>query len=107
MQFQDVRKSLDGVVFDMVRADKDNFFEAVIVSNELAKVNAKLEEVFGPPAWPSQNQLPPQASEATKDFGGVRAGQTLYFWSDKKDTVFAMLWPWQDGYYTTIKIIRK
>lgn len=107
MEFKEIRRGLEGVVFDTLRADNENFFEAVILTNELAKVNTSLEGVFGPPAWPSKNQLPPQVSEVTKDFGGVRAGQTLYFWSDKKDTVFAMLWPWQDGYHVTIKIIHK
>jgi len=42
-----------------------------------------------------------------EEFGGIRPGQTLYFWNEGKDAVFAMLWPWQDGYHTTVKIGRK
>jgi len=107
MQFSVIRKELEGVIFDNLRIDKHNYFEAVIVKNELAKLTASLERLFGSPAWPSQNRLLLQVQEIIKDFGGIRPEQTLYFWSQGKDTVFAMLWPWEDGYHTTVKIIRK
>jgi len=107
MEFKEIRKGLEGVLFDTLRIDKDNYFEAVIVNNELAKLTASLGKVFGPPVWPPKNQLSPRVQEAVKDFGGVRTGQTLYFWNEGKDTIFAMLWPWQDDYHITLKIIRK
>ena len=107
MQFNEIRKELEGVVFDNLRIDRHDYFEAVIVKNELAKLTASLERLFGSPAWSSQNRLLLQAQEIIKDFGGIRPGQTLYFWSQGKDTVFAMLWPWEDGYHTTVKIIGK
>lgn len=107
MQFNEIRKELEGVVFDNLRIDDHNYFEAVIVKNELTKLTASLERLFGSPARPSQNRLLLQAQEITKDFGGIRPGQTLYFWNQGEDTVFAMLWPWEDGYRTTVKIIGK
>jgi len=107
MQFNEIRKELEGVVFDNLRIDDHNYFEAVVVTNELAKLTASLRRLFGSPAWPSKNRLLLQTQEITKDFGGIRPGQTLYFWSQGKDTVFAMLWPWEDGYRTTVKIIGK
>jgi len=107
MQFNEIKKELEGAVFDNLRIDNDNYFEAVIVKDELAKLTVSLERIFGSPAWPSKNQLVPRAQEIIKDFGGIRPGQTLYFWSQGKDIIFAMLWPWGDGYHTTVKIIRK
>jgi len=62
---------------------------------------------LGLPAYPSNDRLSPQIEKTIKEFGGVMSGQTLYFWSQGKDTVFAMLWPWEDGYRTTVKIIGK
>lgn len=107
MQFSEIKKDLKDVVFEAVRADKDDYFEAVIVEGELAKLTAALEKLFGSPVWPSKDQLSPKAQDAVKDFGGVRAGQTLYFCNDVEDVVFAMLWPWQDGWHTTMKMVKK
>lgn len=107
MQFNEIRKELEDVVFDNLRIDRHNYFEAVIVKNELAKLTASIERLFGSPAWPSQSRLLLQVQEIIKDFGGIRSGQTFYFWSQGKDTIFTMLWPWEDGYHTTVKIIRK
>jgi hypothetical protein len=45
--------------------------------------------------------------ETVKAFGGIMPGQTLYFKNEGNDTIFAMLWPWQDGIRTTVKIIQK
>lgn len=107
MQFDEIRKELEGVVFDNLRIDGHNYFEAVIVKNELAKLTASLQRLFGSPAWPSKNRLLLQAQEITKDFGGIKPGQSLYFWNEGKDAIFAMLWPWQDGLHITVKIIQK
>ncbi len=107
MQFNEIRKELEGVVFDNLRIDDHNYFEAVVVTNELAKLMASLRRLFGSPVWPSKNRLLIQAQEITKAFGGIRPGQTLYSWSQGKDAVFTMLWPWKDGHRTTVKIIGK
>jgi len=102
MQFNEIRKEVDGVVFDTLRTDSDNYFEAVIVKDELAKLTARLERFFGPPVRPSG-----KVQEVINGFGGIKPGQALYFWAQGKDTIFAMLWPWQDGWHTTVKIIQK
>jgi hypothetical protein len=45
--------------------------------------------------------------EVINGFGGIMPGQTLYFRSEGSESIFAMLWPWQDGIRTTVKIIQK
>ena len=105
MKFNELKAELKHIDFDTIRTDGDNYFETVIVKGELAKLTARLEKFFGLPVWPSENQLLPKAREAIKDFGGIKPGQNLYFWSEGNDVLFAMLWPWQDGWHTTVKII--
>lgn len=107
MQFNEIRKELKSIVFDTLRADSDNYFEAVISNDELAKLTASLKRFFGPPVWPSQNELSFKIQETIKDFGGIKIGQTLYFWNEGNDILFAMLWPWQDDWYTTVRIVKK
>jgi len=107
MEFREIREKLEGIVFDTLRLDEDGHFEAVVIKDELANLTDRLEKIFGPPVCPSKGRLLSQVQELIKDFGGVWPGQTLYFWNDGSDTIFAMLWPWQDGYHITLKIIRK
>ena len=106
MPFEQLRSELKGVNFDTLRLDCDNRFEAVIVKDELQKLVSRLELFFGSPAWPSQNRLSFQARQLIEGFGGIMQGQTLYLRDAGKDTVFAMLWPWQDGLHTTVKVVK-
>jgi len=107
MQFEEVKKEVKSISFDALRMDCDNFFEAVVLKDELLRLNERLKKFFGEPAFPSKNRLSYQAQETIRGFGGIMPGQTLYLWNQGKDTVLAMLWPWQDGERTTLKIIQK
>jgi len=107
MEFNQIKKEVKDLGCETLRTDSDNFFEAVVIKEELAKLNERLKNFFGEPAWPSKDKLSLSAQETIKGFGGIMPGQTLYFKSEGKDSTFAMLWPWQDGKRTTIKIARK
>jgi len=107
MQFQEIKSKLDGITYDTLRIDCDNHFEAVILKEELNKLTRRLEGFFGSPVWPSKNRLPFQIRQTIESFGGILSGQTLYFCQQGRETVFAMLWPWEDGKRTTVKIIKK
>ncbi len=105
MQFISLRKELKNVIFEVLREDRDNYFEAVVVKEELAKLTAQLEKFLGSAI--SSLQLSPQVWKSLKEFGGVRPGQVLYLKAGANDTVIAMLWPWNDSVRTTVKIINK
>lgn len=105
MPFIEVRKELKNVLFEQLREDRDDYFEAVVVKNELAKLSASLEKLLG--SVISASQIPKNIEESVEEFGGVTKGQTLYFKDDGRGKIIAMLWPWQDGIHTTVKIIKK
>lgn len=107
MEFNEVKLEVKDLEFESLRTDCDNYFEAVLIKQELDKLNARLQKLFGAPAWPSKNRLSYQMEEAVKGFGGIMSGQTLYFKNQGQDSIFAMLWPWQDGEHITVKIIQK
>lgn len=106
MQFDEIRKEVKSGDFIILRQDVDNYFEGVVIRDELEKLKARLEKFLGLPAYPPNDRLPPQIENTIKKFGGITSGQTLYFRNEGKETIFAMLWPWQDGYHTTVKIIQ-
>jgi len=107
MDFIQLKTQIKNVVFETVRADDEDYFEAVITKERLGELNLSLERGLGVPAWPSKNRLARQVQKAVEEFGGVRAGQTLYWGNQEKVSLFAMLWPWQDAEHITLKMAMK
>jgi hypothetical protein len=107
MDFNLVRKDMKMFSFEALRTDCDNFFEGVIVGQEVEKLNGQLKNLFGEPVYPSKERLAHKVRQTVDGFGGVMPGQTLYFKDLGQDSILAMLWPWKDGQRTTVKIIQK
>ena len=104
MEFNNLRTEVKNSEFDMTRADSKSYFEAVIKKVNLGGLVLILESNLGPQAWPSQARLAKEAEAIINNFGGLRKGQTLYFLKNADYSIFAMLWPWQDGERVTIKM---
>jgi hypothetical protein len=107
MDFSSLRRNMRSFSFDALRTDCDNFFEAVVLQQELEKLHLHLKSIMGEPVFPSRNRLPIKVQEAVNGFGGIMPGQTLYYKTTGTDSVLAMFWPWKDGQRTTIKIIQQ
>ena len=106
MEFHKLKTEIRKIELDVTRIDDDNYFEIVVKRHCLGDVVCLLEGVFGPPAWPSRNKVSKETEKAVKNFGGLRRGQTLYALNADSFSIFVMLWPWQDGERTTIKIVK-
>ena len=104
MEFDKLKTEIKKIESVTARADDDNYFEVVVKKACLGEIAQLLKGVFGEPAWPSSNKLSKETEKIVKDFGGLRPGQTLYALNEEGHSVFAMLWPWQDGERITIKI---
>ena len=107
MQFKELKARVESINFNELRENSDDYFEAVVSNVELPKLNIIFKEFFGLPVWPSEQELPLYIKDVIKDSGGIGPGQTLYLYSQGNNTIFAMLWPWQDKQQTTIKIVNR
>ncbi|MDP3041731.1 MAG: hypothetical protein Q8N62_03235 [Candidatus Omnitrophota bacterium] len=107
MDFSVIRKDMKLFRFETLRTDCDNFFEGVIIQQELAKLNGQLKSLLGDPVYPSENKLAHKVRQSVDGFGGLMPGQTLYYKDLGADSILAILWPWKDGKRTTVKIIQK
>ena len=107
MEFCEIRDEVKKMSIEALRSDKTDYFEAVIIKEELGKINERLKIFFGEPASDSKSSLPREVQDKIDGFGGINPGQTLYLRNEGSDSIFAMLWPWQDGKRTTLKIIHK
>ena len=86
MDFTLIRNGIKQLTFDALRTDCDNFFEGVIFTKELEKLNSQLQSFLGAPVYPSKARPPLKALEAANSFGGITSGQTLYYKQDRKST---------------------
>ena len=107
MDFSDICTEVKTVVFESMREDTNDYFEAVVVREHFENLTQRLTASFGMPLWPSDTRLPRRVQTIIQEFGGIRPGQTLYYSSNGGAHIIAMLWPWQDGFHTTLKIIKK
>ena len=107
MDFSSIRKDIRMLSFEALRTDCDNFFEGVIIQQEIDKLNFQLKSLLGEPVYPSKNRLAHKVQKTVDGFGGIMPGQTLYYKDSGTDSILAMLWPWKDGQRTTVKIIQQ
>lgn len=104
MDFSALLKESKALVFNSLRSANDNYFEAVISNDGLPDLTIVLEKHFGKAVFPSDTGLSKEIEKELDSFGGIMPGQTLYFLKQGGEVIFAMLWPWQDGKRTTLKI---
>jgi len=107
MDFDKIRAGVKALKFETLRTDSDDYFEAVVIKEELERLSCSLKKFFGGLAWSSKNEIPAEMQEKINGFGGIMPGQTFYFRNEGSESIFAMLWPWQDGRRTTVKIVHK
>ncbi|MDD5060378.1 MAG: hypothetical protein PHY35_04575 [Candidatus Omnitrophica bacterium] len=107
MDFSSIKNNLKALNFESIRQETNNYLEAVIVQQEIEKLNFCLKNIFADPVFPANESLEEGLQKTVDSFGGIMQGQTLYFKNIGANNVFAMLWPWRDGIHTTVKIIFK
>ena len=76
MDFDGLRKDMKRFNFEALRTDCDNFFEGVIIQQELDKLHLQLKSFMGEPVFPSKNRLPHKVQETVDGLGGIMPGQT-------------------------------
>lgn len=104
MELDNLKTGIKGVGLDNIRADNVDYFEAVVKKESIEKIAGTIKSILGEAVWPSQDKLSKDIQKMVDKFGGLRKGQTLFFLSKDGVSLFAMLWPWQDGERITIKI---
>lgn len=92
---------------ELIRADTKDYFEAVILKDNLAGIIQNIEAAFGTQKLPLDKELPPQVQEAVNKLGGIRGNQTLNVFNNGNNIILIMLWPWGDGKRVTLKMSRQ
>jgi len=104
MDFVALKAEIKNAGLNTVRTDNDNYMEAVVKKETVVKVTQTLENLLGKPVWPSKDRLAKETKQLVDSLGGLRKDQTLFFLNKDGVSLFAMLWPWQDGEKVTLKM---
>jgi hypothetical protein len=82
----------------------DNYCEIVFYTKDTDRWNALLTEILGQAVKPAGSSPSKDDAHITAGHRGIYKNQTLFRREVDGVTTIAMLWPWQDGNYTTLKI---
>ena len=86
------------------RYNSEDYKELVFFAADLPKWQKVLEAQLGPPEKQPWEQPNNTHLELTQNFGGIFRGQTLFKAQLGDSHVMAMIWPWEDDKYMTLKI---
>ena len=104
MNFSELTRDLKNIPFDEQRKDSEGYFEFVLSSRQLPPLYPILEKYFGAPFKPAGVAPSSQAQDCAKKYGGIQKQQTLYYVQRAGLSSCAMVWPWNDGSRSTIKV---
>ena len=104
MDFKAFREKISQLGVCEERSFSDNYIEVVFFTIDTDKWNNLLSEALGQALKPAGAAPTAEAQALTKDCGGIFANQTLFKKDFAQVSVMAMLWPWQDGEHTTLKM---
>ena len=87
------------------RKSSADYIELVFYSKDSDKWSQALTEILDLPAKPAGVKPEEGDTVLTQNFGGIHENQTLFKKPSNAGAIIAMLWPWQDGVHTTLKLI--
>jgi hypothetical protein len=105
MTLKEIMKNCGALPIDEKRRMSDEFCELVFYNEDTDAWNKVLADILGYAIKPAGREPTENDQHLTKDYGGIRFGQTLFKKEFGDVTVIAMFWPWQDGVHTTLKMI--
>jgi len=83
----------------------DDYKELVFYSKDTDQWHKIFTDILNPAIKPEGVKPTKDDLALTRDYGGISDNQTLFKKEYEDATVIAMFWPWQDGAYTTLKMI--
>jgi hypothetical protein len=105
MYLEELIEQCRSLTIEQERCITEDYYEFVILSKELGLWYALLTSHLGPAIKPAGAKPDQILSNLTKHFGGLSADQTLYKKDFADSSVMAIIWPWHDGVFTTLKLL--
>jgi hypothetical protein len=105
MQYHQLIEKIKEKRTEEIRSDTSDYFECVIRTSNLNRLAPDFESCFGTPRKPCGSRPDRSVARYSEPYGGIRKGQTLYYAEEKGEAVMLLIWPWNNGDLSTVKII--
>ena len=106
MTFDELLNSIEIKPCKEKRQREADYLEVVVAKTALEPVISALGDYFGAPLKPEGQKPTAAAQKHSEPYGGIYAGQTMYFRDGGTGPEMALLWPWGSEPLVTLKIIR-
>ncbi|HTL69805.1 MAG TPA: hypothetical protein VL404_00795 [Candidatus Eisenbacteria bacterium] len=106
MTFDELLVQIESKECQEKRDRETDYLEVVVTRALLESFAALLAAYFGPPFKPEGEKPSAEALRHAEPYGGIYAGQTMYFRRGEEGPELALLWPWGSQPMVTLKIIR-
>ncbi|HLD50406.1 MAG TPA: hypothetical protein VJC08_04340 [bacterium] len=104
MIYSEFIEEIKKIKFLEKRVDSPNLLEFVINQEQLNTLTPMLQSYFGLPLKPAGQAPSREANTYSAAYGGIKKNQTLYYLDPGAVNHCALLWPWSDGKWITVKI---
>jgi len=104
MDFYDVIGRCGEGTIETRRVFEPTFAELLIRNEHVDKWREGCEGFLGAPLDGEDKDEAKRIKAISKDYGGIRPGQTLYLKDEHGARLVVMFWPWLKGEYTTIRM---
>lgn len=104
MTLKEIVERCSGLGVYEQRSITDEYGELVFYNKEIDQWNMVFSDILGPAVKPQGAKPTKDDLRLTKNYGGIRAEQTLFKKEIDGFPVIAMFWPWQDEVHTTLKL---
>ena len=103
MTFDEIVERCSKIRVNEKRVTKPDYVEWVVFAEDLPQWDIILSDLFGGVAKPQGQKTTAEDFALTEKFGGIYDDQTLYRCTLDDGIVLAMIWPWQNKVFATIK----
>lgn len=107
MTFEELLQRIQEVPCAEKRTSQPDYLEVVFAQTNMPQVHSALAACFGPPLKPEGKAPSAEATQHSKNYGGVQSNQVLYYRKSLTGDEMALLWPWGNGLSVTLKMIRR
>jgi len=87
------------------RSNSNGYVELVIYKKEMELWSDIISGILGAAVKPAGASPTKEDLSLTKEYGGIRDGQTLFYCKFDEVPIVAMFWPWGNGEYVTLRMV--
>jgi len=104
MNLNEITKRFECLRISEKRLNNEGYCELIVYTEDKEKWTNILNEIFGPPMKAEGIDPSKHDCQLTAHCGGIRKNQISFMREVDDSIIVAVLWPWNNGICTTLKI---